>query len=679
MVGVCGVIGKRNHDVGVVATDLLWTGDETRVEYADDSIQVVSVFHEKEAEDQPATAANGDVLVWVWGNVYGVEADDGYRRLRPDESIATTVARLYDEYGLDFVSRLNGEFFGLVYDRPENTASFFEDRFGVRDAYYARPQQGTLVFSTHAQALTRHPDLTPEFHPKYVREFLVRRRVPGAKTPIRGVRMFAPGAITTFDPTEDSLTERQFWTVQYRPVDRPLSYFVDAFVERFRDAVAERTAADGSYGLMLSGGLDSRLHLAALTSLDEEVDVTAYTISGWMNREARMAERVALTAGVDFEMLRRDERYHERGLERNPKLSNFIGSFDQAHAEGFSERLRSKVDYVLDNNHADSLVKGFRLPSAELSLGSIGTLEFPWLDKPDSFGEFLDETARNVPKYVSGLENDRELLATELERDGERIRYFDLWYDSFDDFALWGGVFPRTHGNSLFAVHSLRHNLPYRNPFVDNRIADLVLSMPPKHLLRKSLVVEGIERLNPELAEFPHAADYVPIKYPYWLQYVANKPLHLLNTQIPLRPKPPLDHEANAPWQVSRTIVQNQNFPLEKLYEHKSAIQGLPFLDWDGALQCYRDVVSDVGADGETDSPTRALYTLLTFLEMPATQRVVGSMGVGGESEARGVGEADEAKGVGEADERREATEGREPSDTDQDFEPVEASDGGET
>jgi len=75
------------------------------------------------ATDQPAETDDGS-LVWIWGEVYSVTDEGGKRRsVDPNES-AQVCARQYSAHGLDFVSRLDGEFTGCVYEPAADTVSF---------------------------------------------------------------------------------------------------------------------------------------------------------------------------------------------------------------------------------------------------------------------------------------------------------------------------------------------------------------------------------------------------------------------------------------------------------------------------------------------------------------------------------------------------------------------------
>jgi len=130
--------------------------------------------------------------VWIWGEVYSVTDEGGKRRsVDPNES-AQVCARQYSAHGLDFVSRLDGEFTGCVYEPAADTVSFFTDRLGARPPlYYARGDDG-LAFSTAVQTVPVLPGFEPAFDERFLAEYLYCRRTFGTKTPI-GTRATAAG------------------------------------------------------------------------------------------------------------------------------------------------------------------------------------------------------------------------------------------------------------------------------------------------------------------------------------------------------------------------------------------------------------------------------------------------------------------------------------------------------
>ncbi|MFB6198755.1 MAG: asparagine synthase, partial [Halobacteriaceae archaeon] len=100
--------------------------------------------HDLLATNQPIRLTE-DCLLWTWGETYGYESDDGYIS-RQEEGTASKDAvfyrNLYAEFGRNFVSRLNGEFSGALYEEKDQTLTLFTDRLGSRPLFITMADDG---------------------------------------------------------------------------------------------------------------------------------------------------------------------------------------------------------------------------------------------------------------------------------------------------------------------------------------------------------------------------------------------------------------------------------------------------------------------------------------------------------------------------------------------------------
>ncbi|WP_276258063.1 asparagine synthase-related protein [Haloglomus litoreum] len=614
MAGICGVVGAGGEHVERVAADLEWTGEEMTTAYEDDAIAISTAFTDEDGADQPVSVGEG-TLLWVWGSVFGAERADGYHpRDRTAESTAAYCARQYRELGEGFVAGLNGDFVGVRYDPSAGEVAVFTDRLGLRDTYYCRPTDDTLVFSTAAQSLSRHPAVTPAFDPAFAAEFLACGcRTFGVRTPLKDTHRFHPGAVTTVGTDSLDMAMEPYWVPRYRPEDRPFSYFVDEFTERFRAAVSERLHPDCEYGLLLSGGADSRLVLAGMDERERE-RLTAYILGDWRNREIRTAETVAGTAGVDFELLERDRDYHERALQRNPGLSNFVGRFDQAHAEGMMDRIRPEVDEMVTASFADSNFKGHSFPRRSIRVGPVGTVFLPAFEPMDSVEAYVDYWLDDQPEYLADSVDVRRTLRREIHPTGGGIEHHGVTYGSPEELFVCGTLTPRTNGSVLFLLQSLRQHCPAWSPFVDNRLVDLYLSMPTRYFAGRNVIHRAMERLDPDLAAIRYANTGVPISWPFAAHFLGDLAVRFHDAYLPVN-EPPEPHHSHGSWPDIPELVRETSFVWDSIQRHEETIRRLPFLDWEGVLACYRDHMN--GADRYKE-----LYGLVTLLELPVTQHV---------------------------------------------------------
>lgn len=609
MVGIWGTIGTEPRVTEEMTADLRWTGSESTNEYTDGDVTIGIATHP--SESSPIWKGN-DATVWLWGSVWGFDGPDGYTV--SDDPPAAYCGSLYEEYGLDFVSGLNGTFVGVVHDRSEGRVSLFTDRLGSRAIHYSETADGGLVFSTNVQSLPLQPAVETGFDVEYLAEYFSLQRSFGVKTPLQGVELLQPGSITTVPLDGATVETERYWTPSYDPVDEPRSYFVRRLAETLTRAVEERTDPDTEYGLLLSGGSDSRLTLAALTAADR--DVRAYHLADWVNPEARIARRVATAADVPITLLRRGREYQANALKETPRAGNFVGYFNQIHAAGFEETLREDVEYLFTGHYGDMLFKGNHIPTRTIELDGLGSFPVPIGTDTGTVEEYIDGRVSEAPSYIrDALSRDmHDVYAANVSREGEGIVDHGVAYDSLDEAILCSRC-PLTNGTSQFFYHGTLQMMPSGTPYLDNRLIDLFLSTPTSYLLRGNLIGEAIEYLDSDLAKIPHGSTNVPLSYPSTIQQAgriatAFKRRHLSE---------PLDepHWTAGPWTDHAELIRSQGFVRETIDEHEDLIRSLPFMSWAGVNECYQDHL-----DGEDN--LAALYTLVTFLRMPVTRRIAG-------------------------------------------------------
>jgi asparagine synthase (glutamine-hydrolysing) len=614
MVGICGVVGPDATDLAGLTAGIPTHADEVATEYADDGIALWTSFPDRYATDQPATAADGDVSLWVWGDVYGFDDGRTYTP-RPDApgDSAEYCADLYERHGMSAVEGLNGDFTLLLVDREAGTLSVVTDRLATRPVYYARTDAGQFVFASSVQALAGHPGVEPAFDESLLSEYLILRRVFGVETPLTGVRELPPASVCTLDLADRSLETDTYWRPRYRPVDKSLSTVVDELRETFARVLGEWTDEDLDCGVLLSGGSDSR---ALLAGLDQRVD--AFHITDWMSRETRIAREVTAASGNDFHMLKRQLDTDADVLGTSPARSNFSGWFDQAYTAPFESEIRGEVDVLLSGLYADMLFGGGPLRTHEVSLGPVGNVSFPVERPVDSVDQYVtDQTAEAVEPvpYLSDGVDVASVIRERIACDGGRIRSHGVTYDSITDLVMYGDYYPMGADTDAIFSRGLMHICPYRTPFLDNRLLDLQQQVPRHLFVRRNLVNRIVEGLDPALAEIPHARTGIPLKHPFPVHFVGGNVnqfqwKHLADDE----PAPHLDQ---GPWPNRDALIRQSEFTIDAIRSNRGLIDRLPFLDFDGAIECYHQHMN------ETNNAT-LLYSLLTLLEMPVTERIAG-------------------------------------------------------
>ena len=253
-----------------------------------------------ETGGQPLVEADGPYVLSGNGEIYNyleLRADHaGYSyRTRGDmETVLATAHALGD----DFPAALNGMYALALYDRARHRLTLVRDRFGVKPLYWARTPAGGVVYASEIKALFASGLVARAVDENAVTQYLTHGYVPGPGTLYRGVYKLQPGRTLVFESDGDA-HETTYW--RPRPGEGPAA--PEAAAETMEalldDSVRLQLRSDVPVGLLLSGGLDSGL-LCALAQRHGDRPVDAFTVrfEGAPYDETPLARAIAEHTGA---------------------------------------------------------------------------------------------------------------------------------------------------------------------------------------------------------------------------------------------------------------------------------------------------------------------------------------------------------------------------------------------
>lgn len=178
---------------------------------------------------------------------------------------AALVLETYAAFGLDFASRVLGDFALAIWDAEAARLVAARDPFGVKPFYYA-VSRGFLVFGNTFQAVRRQTQGTRTLDERAVGEYLLLGECSDPEaTLLCSIRRLPPGHLLVVEAGGVRTSKFFSFEPQERASLRPADY-----VERFRDLLDKATAdrmGGGPQGIELSGGMDSTAVAEALSRL----------------------------------------------------------------------------------------------------------------------------------------------------------------------------------------------------------------------------------------------------------------------------------------------------------------------------------------------------------------------------------------------------------------------------
>lgn len=174
------------------------------------------------------------------------------------DSDTEVIIHLYEEYGVDFLNKLNGQFAIAIWDTNENELFLARDRVGIRPLYYTEVD-ASFIFASEMKSFLEYPKIKFSLSPKSLSQFFTFWTALSPNTVFDGIFELPPGSYLTLN--KNGKTIRRYWEIPiYKENNYTYTNIDEAIVEfdtLFHDAVKLRLRADVPVVAYLSGGLDS--------------------------------------------------------------------------------------------------------------------------------------------------------------------------------------------------------------------------------------------------------------------------------------------------------------------------------------------------------------------------------------------------------------------------------------
>lgn len=373
MCGICGIVDLDRHvtrdQIAGMTAELRHRGpDDEGIEvsrHAGLGFRRLSII-DIAGSHQPMSNEDGSLWMVFNGEIYN------YRSLRAEllgkghrfksAGDGETILHLYEDLGLEFVSRLNGMFSIALWDANKERLVLARDRLGIKPLYY-RADGRSICFASETKAILSAISSTPRLDMAAMAAYMNYSSIPGWRTCFEGIRKMLPGQIATFDNA--GFREHTYWDISFGAQrDWPRGELLEALDELLRDAVRLQMISDVPLGVFLSGGVDSSL-IASMMARESSGPVRAFTIGfgkeGAFLDETHHARTVASKFGMEHHELVLDHKNLLDDIERVAwHLDEPCGDPAAFLTLALSEFTRRHVKVALSGLGADELFCGYR-------------------------------------------------------------------------------------------------------------------------------------------------------------------------------------------------------------------------------------------------------------------------------------------------------------------------------
>ncbi|MBW8327099.1 MAG: asparagine synthase (glutamine-hydrolyzing) [Prolixibacteraceae bacterium] len=445
------------------------------------------------------------------------------------------IVRAYEFYGEECLSKFNGQFAFLIWNKEKKELFAARDRFGIRPLYIL-DYKGSYYFSSEMKAFDTIQEYSRQFDIDNLFEHALFWNTTADATVFKNIRSLPGGSFIRYKQGKVVL-EKKYYEIGQNNSFQPKSYneAKDEFNSLLNDAVKLRLRSDVPVGAYLSGGIDSsvithlihknkpdRLKTFSITFENKEFDESQY--------QKEMIQKINsdhvfinITNKKIDDALPQAVYHAERPIFRTAAVPLFL----------LSEKVReNNIKVVLTGEGADELLYGYdsykelkmlkfwsKFPNSKLRPLLIKKL-YPHLNHYNN-NDMYGLMKMYYEGFLGDFENPLASLNIRIHNNKAIENYFNkdynisfqkdtiinhvkkslpANYDSWDIYqknqflemkTLLSGYLLSSQGDRM----SLAHSIEGRYPFLDHRIVDSLFyandeykmkGLSQKHLLRDS-------------------------------------------------------------------------------------------------------------------------------------------------------------------------------------------------
>lgn len=165
--------------------------------------------------------------------------------------------------GIGIVEKLKGDFFIIYYDNNLRKMYIANDKLGRETIFYFNNHNNFILSDDFWEIVNLVGPNISDIEIQSIKEFVVFLNPMFYKTIIKDLNFFPPASIGEYLLKEHIFKIRHYWDFKYKPNENlKLDEVVDRLDSLFDNGIKqikERNGPKVSYGIGLSGGLDSRL------------------------------------------------------------------------------------------------------------------------------------------------------------------------------------------------------------------------------------------------------------------------------------------------------------------------------------------------------------------------------------------------------------------------------------
>ena len=371
MCGIAGIVNLGNIDVQVqdlksMTDTIIKRGPDDEGFYMHKNVgfgfrrlSIIDISSGK----QPLS--NEDESIWVImnGEIYNFQALRNSLLAKghifKSYSDTEVLVHLYEEHGLDFISKLRGMYAFALFDKKNNKVMIARDRVGIKPLFYSFINN-SLIFGSEIKEIKKiSGPLT--LNNRGILDYFTYGYTLNDKTCYTEIKKLLPAHYLVIDLNTYQTRVENYWKIKYTP-DFTVSEaeWIERINSKLSETVKCHMIADVPLGAFLSGGVDSSAVVANMAKLsDRPIKTFSIGFKEEKYNELNFARIVSEKYKTD---------HHEFVLEQTSIdiINDLVSMYDEPFADSsaiptyfLSKLTREYVTVAMSGDGGDEIFAGY--------------------------------------------------------------------------------------------------------------------------------------------------------------------------------------------------------------------------------------------------------------------------------------------------------------------------------
>ncbi|HJW34311.1 MAG TPA: asparagine synthase (glutamine-hydrolyzing), partial [Holophagaceae bacterium] len=451
---------------------------------------------------QPMCNEDGSVWITFNGEIYNYKElmaelqGRGHQfKTRSDTEV---VVHAWEEWGDACVDRFRGMFAFGIRDTREGCVFLARDHFGIKPLVLCETEEA-FSFSSEIAPLVQTPGFDSALDLQAIDQYLWLQYIPAPRTAYRQIRKLPPAHRMRVGLDGKPEESRRYWAMRFDP-EQGLkeAEWEERLAAVVKESVNAHLVSDVPFGAFLSGGVDSSLVVAEMSTILTE-PVRTFSI-GFQEAEFDETSYAAFAA----ETCKTIHTRGEMGIEALDLIPDLVAHYGEPFGDSSAlptwnvcKLARASVPMVLSGDGADEMFAGYWSHGNWMEQPSMDL--YAWINKIQytetriRAGLWRPEFHSSISTRLEGFE--RFWDETRNYDDLNRVQYMDL--NTYLPYDILTKV----------DIASMMHGLEVRTPFVDLRVMEAAAKVPSKFSMikeadgswnRKAMLKRVARRFFPE-------------------------------------------------------------------------------------------------------------------------------------------------------------------------------------